>query len=103
MHVRAVWADMQRRAQVGLNKREAHYALKSALRIGRQGEIRDRTIEGQHFRIAGLNLLATIIIYLEHQPPRTSRRAAQASRIQHARGTAGAHLTPRMGAYPAHW
>ena len=55
--------DMQRRAQVGLNKGEAHHALKSALRIGRQGEIRDRTIEGQHFRIAGLNLLATIIIY----------------------------------------
>ena len=43
-------ADMQRRAQVGLNKGEAHHALKNALRIGRQGEIRDRTSEGQHFR-----------------------------------------------------
>lgn len=29
----------------------------------RQGEIRDRTTEGQHFRIAGLNLHAAIIIY----------------------------------------
>ena len=48
MHVRAVWA----------NKGEAHHALKNALRIGCQGEIRDRTTEGQHFRIAGLNLLA---------------------------------------------
>ncbi|XOK15669.1 Tn3 family transposase (plasmid) [Agrobacterium tumefaciens] len=55
--------DMQRRAQIGLNKGEAHHALKNALRIGRQGEIRDRTAEGQHYRIAGLNLLAAIIIY----------------------------------------
>ena len=55
--------DIQRRAQIGLNKGEAHHALKGALRIGRQGEIRDRTTEGQHFRIAGLNLLTAIIIY----------------------------------------
>jgi TnpA family transposase len=56
-------ADMQRRAQIGLNKGEAHHALKNAVRIGRQGEIRDRSAEGQHFRMAGLNLLAVIIIY----------------------------------------
>jgi TnpA family transposase len=56
-------ADMQRRAQIGLNKGESHHALKNALRIGRQGEIRDRTSEGQHYRMAGLNLLAAIIIY----------------------------------------
>ena len=56
-------ADMQRRAQIGLNKGEAHHALKNALRIGRQGEIRDRTAEGQHFRMAGLNLLASVVIY----------------------------------------
>ena len=55
--------EMQRRANIGLNKGEAHHALKGALRIGRQGEIRDRTTEGQHFRIAGLNLLTAIIIY----------------------------------------
>ncbi len=55
--------NMQRRAQVGLNKGEAHHALKNALRIGRQGEIRDRTTEGQHFRMVGLNLLAAIIIF----------------------------------------
>ena len=54
---------MQRRVQIGLNKGEAHHALKNALRIGRQGEIRDRTAEGQHYRMAGLNLLAAIIIY----------------------------------------
>lgn len=56
-------ADMQRRAQIGLNKGEAHHALKNALRIGRQGEIRDRTAEGQHYRMAGLNLLAAVVIY----------------------------------------
>lgn len=52
-----------RRAQIGLNKGEAHHALKNALRIGRQGEIRDRTAEGQHNRMAGLNLLTAIVIY----------------------------------------
>ena len=60
------WAldpGMQRRAQLGLNKGESHHALKNALRIGRQGEIRDRTTEGQHYRIAGLNLLAAIVIF----------------------------------------
>jgi TnpA family transposase len=64
------WAlnkDMQRRAQIGLNKGESHHALKNALRIGRQGEIRDRTTEGQHFRIAGLNLLPAIIIFWNTQ------------------------------------
>jgi len=55
--------DMQRRSTVGLNKGEAHHALKDALWIGRQGEIRDRTFESQHFRMAGLNLLTAIIIY----------------------------------------
>src|SRR3546814_2383464 len=55
--------DMQRRARIGLNKGEAHHALKNALRIGRQGEIRDRTTEGQHYRMAGLNLLSAIVIY----------------------------------------
>uniref|UniRef100_A4X0P7 Transposase and inactivated derivatives TnpA family-like protein n=1 Tax=Cereibacter sphaeroides (strain ATCC 17025 / ATH 2.4.3) TaxID=349102 RepID=A4X0P7_CERS5 len=55
--------DMQRRAQIGLNKGEAHHALKRAISFHRRGEIRDRTHEGQHYRIAGLNLLAAIIIY----------------------------------------
>ena len=53
----------QRRANTGLNKGDAHHALKNALRIGRQGEIRDRSSEGQHCRMAGLNLLAAIVIY----------------------------------------
>ncbi|PAU40605.1 hypothetical protein CKF46_34470, partial [Klebsiella pneumoniae] len=32
--------DMQRRAQIGLNKGEAHHALKNALRIGGRGNSR---------------------------------------------------------------
>ena len=54
---------MQRRANTGLNKGEAHHVLKNALHIGRQGEIRDRSSEDQHYRMAGLNLLVAIVIY----------------------------------------
>jgi TnpA family transposase len=56
-------ADLKRRAQVGLNKGEAHHALKRAISFHRRGEIRDRSAEGQHYRIAGMNLLAAIIIF----------------------------------------
>ena len=55
--------DMRRRVQVGLNKGEAHHALKRAIHFHQRGELRDRTGEGQHYRVAGLNLLAAIIIY----------------------------------------
>ena len=55
--------DLQRRAQTGLNKGEAHHALKRAIAFHRRGEIHDRTAEGQHYRMAGLNLLAMIVIY----------------------------------------
>ena len=53
--------DMRRRAQSGLNKGESHHALKRAINFHQRGELRDRTEEGQHYRIAGLNLLAAII------------------------------------------
>ena len=53
-------ADMQRRTNTGLNKGEAHHALKNALRIGCQGKISDRSSEGQHCRMARLNLFAAI-------------------------------------------
>jgi TnpA family transposase len=55
--------DMQRRAQIGLNKGESHHALKRALNFNRRGEITDRTSENQHLRMMHLNLLAAIIIY----------------------------------------
>ncbi len=41
-------AELQRRAQIGLNKGEAHHALKRAISFHRRGEIRDRSAEGQH-------------------------------------------------------
>ena len=49
--------------QFGLNKGEAHHALKRAIALGRRGEISDRTAEGQHFRMTGLNLLAAIVVH----------------------------------------
>ena len=39
-----------------------HNRLGFALRIRRQGEIRGRSSEGRHYRMAGLNLLAAIVI-----------------------------------------
>lgn len=56
-------ADLQRRTQLGINKGEAHHALKRAVALGRHGEIRDRSSEGQHHRMAGLNLVAAAIIH----------------------------------------
>ena len=56
-------AELQRRAQIGLNKGEAHHALRRPISFHRRGEIRDRSAEGQHYRIAGMNLLAAIIIF----------------------------------------
>ncbi len=54
--------DMQRRAQIGLNKERP--TMRSKMRSVSGGrEIRDRTTEGQHYRIAGLNLLTAVIIY----------------------------------------
>ena len=66
-------ADMQRRANTGLNKGEAHHALKNALCIGRQGEIRDRSSEGQDYCMAGLNLLAAVVI--NGIPPSPAKRS----------------------------
>lgn len=56
-------AGMQRQTQIELNKGEAHHALKRAISFHRRGEIRDRSGEGQHYRIAGMNLLAACIIF----------------------------------------
>ncbi|WP_237426594.1 Tn3 family transposase, partial [Enterobacter hormaechei] len=61
------WVHVQLHQQKGMISLSpptiCNSALKNALRIGRQGEIRDRTTEGQHYRIAGLNLLTAVIIY----------------------------------------
>ena len=90
---------MQRRANTGLNQGEAHHALKNALRIGRQGEIRDRSSEGQHYRMAGLNLLAAIVIYWN-----TAHLGEAVRQRKHAGLTVEpellAHISPL--AHPAH-
>ena len=89
------WAldpSMQRRAQLGLNKSESHHALKNALRIGHQGEIRDRTTEGQHYRIAGLNLLAAIVTYWN-----TVRLGEAVARRRRAGLSAASSNTERSG------
>jgi TnpA family transposase len=89
-------ADMQRRTQIGLNKGESHHALKNALRIGRQGEIRDRTTEGQHYRMAGLNLLTAIVIYWN---------TAKLGKAVHQRKNAGLPVPPELLAHtsPLGW
>ena len=62
-------ADMQRRAQIGLNKGAAHHALKNALRIGRQGEIRDRFGDAAH------QYTAARVIYIRKRAWRTASGA----------------------------
>ena len=52
---RALDPNMQRRAQLGLNK--PHHAPKNALPIGPKGSPAPRNTEGRHYRIAGLNRL----------------------------------------------
>ncbi len=42
---------------------DATRPVKRAIHFHRQGELRDRTGEGQHYRMAGLNLPAAILIY----------------------------------------
>ena len=44
-------------------RRGGHNRLGFALRVGRQCKIRDRSSEGQQYRMAGLNLLAAIVIH----------------------------------------
>ena len=53
---------LRRRSSAGLNKGEAHHALKRAVFFHRLGEIRDRTFENQRYRASGLNLAVTAII-----------------------------------------
>ena len=52
-------------------RRGGHNRLGFALRIGRKGEIHDRSSEGQQYRMAGLNLLAAIF---NHRNPSISAK-----------------------------
>ena len=95
-------ADMQRRANTGLNKGEAHHALKNALRIGRQGEIRDRSSEGQRYRMAGPQPAGRHRHLLEYRPSRRSGQTAETRRPDGRARAPGPHLTPWLGPHPAH-
>src|SRR3546814_13913180 len=79
-------AGMQRQAQIGLNKGEAHHALKRAISFHRRGEIRDRSGEGHHYRIAGMNLLAAIIIFWN---------TMKLGEVVNTRAASGTHKTVR--------
>ncbi|WP_010303452.1 Tn3 family transposase [Candidatus Odyssella thessalonicensis] len=87
---------LQRRAQMGLNKGEAHHALKRALNFNRRGEITDRTSENQHLRMMHLNLLTAIIIYWNTK---------HLGRIIHDMKQQGIHVPPEKLAHlsPLGW
>src|SRR3546814_10924082 len=82
-------AGLQRQAQIGLNKGEAHHALKRAISFHRRGEIRDRSGEGQHYRIAGMNLLAAILIFL---------KPMKHGEVVNNRAASGAQILPELTA-----
>jgi TnpA family transposase len=84
---------LQRRAQMGLNKGEAHHALKRALNFNRRGEITDQTSENQHLRMLHLNLLAAIIIYWNTKHLGSIIRDKQQKEI-HISQEQLAHLSP---------
>ena len=53
--------DIQQDADLGLNRGEAHHAVKSPLQIGRQGDTSEiGRSEAQHEQIAGLGLFRHI-------------------------------------------
>ena len=85
---------MRRRAQIGLNKGEAHHALKRALNFHQRGELRDRTGEGQHYRIASLNLLAAIVRPTSVSVRQTSSGACVSIRFCRSRGYAATWALP---------
>ncbi|GFZ99534.1 Tn3 family transposase [Sphingobium fuliginis] len=89
-------AGLPRQAQIGLNKGEAHHALKRAISFHRRGEIRDRSGEGQHYRIAGMNLLAAIIIFWN---------TMKLGEVVNTRAASGTHIAPDLLAHvsPLGW
>lgn len=88
--------SMQRRTQMGLNKGEAHHALKRALNFNRRGEITDRTSENQHLRMMHTNLLTAIIIYWNTK---------HLGHIIHGMEKQGIHVSPEQMAHlsPLGW
>ena len=91
--------DMRRCAQVGLNKSEAHHALKRTINFHQRGELRDRTGEGQHYRVADLNLMAAIIIYWNTLKLGEAGLRQEAGRPREPGRIPGPHLASWMGTH----
>ncbi len=53
----------RRRATRELNKGESRHALAKAVHFYKQGEIRERTLQLQQYKMSGLNLVTAAIIY----------------------------------------
>jgi TnpA family transposase len=53
---------LRRRVHAGLNKGEARNTLARAVFLNRLGEIRDRRLEQQRYRVSGLNLVTAAIV-----------------------------------------
>src|SRR3546814_19714477 len=72
------------------------HALKRAISFHRRGEIRDRSGEGQHYRIAGMNLLAAIIIFWN---------TMKLGEVVNTRVASGTHIEPDLLAHvsPLGW
>jgi TnpA family transposase len=70
--------------------------LKRAISFHRRGEIRDRSGEGQHYRIAGMNLLAAIIIFWN---------TMKLGEVVNTRAASGTHIAPDLLAHvsPLGW
>jgi hypothetical protein len=60
---------------------------KRAISFHRRGEIRDRSGEGQHYRIAGMNLLAAIIIFWN---------TMKLGEVVNTRAASGTHIAPDL-------
>lgn len=84
-------AGMQRPPVIGLDKGETQHDLEHALRICRQGKIRDRTAEGQGSRMAGPHLPAAITIYWETRHPGNAAGSCRRAGLDLFRCPSGSH------------
>ena len=91
--------DVRRRALVGLNKGEAHHALKRAINFHQRGELRDRTGEGQHLPGRRPQPAGRDHHLLEHVEARRRRLREEADRARDPGRTSVPHLAARLGAH----
>ena len=95
-------ADMQCRANTGLNKGEAHHALKNALRIGRQGRNPRPLERGPALPNGRAQPACRPRHPLEYRPSRRSVQTAETRRPDGRARAPGPQLTPWVGPHPGH-